>query len=126
MSCSDQGDEQTVAIVGSSWRLQSVQQVGGQTINIPQHEEYTIEFAEATKVIGRNLCNTYWATYGMQNVHGVAFGEYGATKMQCPIPSYELQFTSLLLSSSSLDVVDSQLKIHSDNGRTILNFVRVQ
>jgi heat shock protein HslJ len=124
--CSHEAEEQAISVIGSSWRLEAVQQMGAEMVFIPANEKYTLQFVLKDKVTGQNLCNTYWATCNVQNMHKASFSEYGATKVHCPTPSYELEFADLLLSANSLDATNSHLSLYSRNGSTVLHFVRMQ
>lgn len=122
--CSDKGDDITLAVEDSAWRLQGIEISGGQTIVIPKHEIYTIYFTRSSSVTGRILCNTYGAEYRLTSGGSISFGDMISTEMACPLPSNEGEFSIALRNANSIEVFRNQLRLHYLNRTRVLNFIR--
>ena len=122
--CSDTGNAVSTSKQNSTWRLESIES-GGHTTNISSNELYTFRFENDTLVTGQVYCNTYFTNYHLVPPDSISFGPFIATKIGCPLPSYQDEFRLAFDNANSLNFAGTQLRLYYLNRTRVLNFEKI-
>lgn len=126
LGCSDKGAELLSVIENSSWRLQRIETTGSQPDVIPPSESYVLEFRTSNQVGGISHCNTWEAGYSMPSPGVISFSDMIWTEIACRPPTHDSEFQRALGESSSIQIVNDELRLYNSTKTRLLSFARIQ
>ena len=105
------------------WLLQSFGVVGSEDSVIP-NAEISLGFTPDSRIYGSGGCNRYFGRYQGGQGNTLSIRGVGSTKMFCRgHMDQERKYFEALLNTSAFKVDEPELRLFSDNGRRVLNFV---
>jgi heat shock protein HslJ len=114
-------------LAGTDWRLVSFGPAGGE-VGLVAGTTVTLKFGEDGRAGGSTGCNSYSGTYQVRG-DTISFSRLISTRRACldqNANQQEQRFLSALESANRFRLSSDRLTIHSDRGRTVLNFANDQ
>jgi len=109
-------------IIGTQWKLQSIETIGTPVTPVPDGETYTLTFSDSKSIGGIADCNTYGASYNAGSAYSIAIEAYTMTNAYCGDQSLDQQYIKALNAASSYYATAETLRIFFDGGKKVLNF----
>jgi heat shock protein HslJ len=122
LTVANSGDGST-SLTATAWRLVSISQNGKSTA-VPAGITIDATFEDG-RVMGRGVCNRYFASYKTSSDGTITVGDVGATLMMCPEHAdFERRYFQVLKSSTRFEVLNGTLELSGMAGS--LHFVEVR
>jgi heat shock protein HslJ len=102
------------AVMGTVWKLDTLQRVGSPVVVITQPDRYTVEFRDIDLAV-RADCNICAGPYTIDG-STLQVGSLACTLVACPPGSHSQDFLAVLTAARSHGVTDDVLTIRSSNG----------
>ncbi len=112
---------------GTPWQMVALADENGEPVETLPDVEVTALF-ENGRVSGTDGCNNYSGAYSVDGTDLTVGPEMMGTMMACPGPIMDQAgaYTAALISAARYAIVDNQLRIMNDTGRTVVTYdVRV-
>ncbi len=110
-------------IIGTQWKLQSIETIGAQVTPVPGGEIYTLNVSDRTSLGGIADCNTYGASYTAGANYSIALDAYTMTNAYCGDQSIDQQYMKALNAATSYYATAETLRVFY-GGTGVLNFVK--
>ena len=103
------------AVTGAPWKLQSIETLAGGLVGLSRPDNYTLEFADASRLSVKADCNTCSGTYSLSGA-SLSVGALACTKAFCGAASRDTAFLEVLSNATSIGVRGIELSIDSSRG----------
>ena len=103
------------AVTGAPWKLQSIETLAGGLVGLSRPDNYTLEFADASRLSVKADCNTCSGTYSLSGA-SLSVGALACTKAFCGAASSDTAFLEVLSNATSIGVRGIELSIDSSRG----------
>lgn len=114
--------EGNTSLTATAWKLVSLTH-NGETTSVPEGITVDATFEDG-RVMGRGVCNRYFASYKASQDRSITVGEVGATLMMCPEHAdFERRYFQMLKDSTRFEVSKGVLDLSSPAGA--LHFVEI-
>jgi heat shock protein HslJ len=113
--------ESSTASPEGSWALQVFDLDGGQSVTVPNPEQYTLDLGADGRANLRVDCNVCNGSYGVQG-SDIEFGLMACTRAACPPDSLDDEYLEAISGASAFHIVDGELRIAYSGG--VLRFTQ--